>query len=56
MVNDPETLHKGGFNTYTQDPAGIPSASSLFLRYAISLDFLSIKLWLKNRELAETVL
>ena len=39
MADDPETLHRGGFNAYTQDPAGIPSASFRFLRYAISLDF-----------------
>ena len=39
MADDPENLHRGGFNAYTQDPAGIPSASSQFLRYAISLDF-----------------
>ena len=44
MADDPENLHRGVFNVYTQDPAGIPSASFLFLHYAISLDFLSIKL------------
>ena len=44
MADDLETLHRGVFNVYTQDPVGIPSASSRFLRYAISLDLRPIKL------------
>ena len=56
MADDPENLHRGVFNVYTQDPAGIPSASSRFLCYVVSHIFVRIRVQLKNQALALSVL